>query len=158
MRIYDWKDIALVDSSTLIESVGTGGLRDWLKLNVGAMIEFLRRNKPEYGNIIDDIDGKQYVHGGIALYGGGKNYSQISMSGLKSSLSDYTRYDINISVLENSEDSTLQNQGKLLPNAAGGNDFRFYMYSSDSENSYFKQLADSESGKKYTGIKSSSAF
>ncbi|MCH5163784.1 MAG: hypothetical protein J1F36_02075 [Clostridiales bacterium] len=157
VRLYDWKDISLVDSSTLIES-SAGAIKDWLRLDVSAMIDFVQSNNPKYQDIIKNVDGKKYVHGGIAIYGGGKNYCQISTDNLDASLSDFTRYNINISTLEGSDNSSLQSQGQLLPGAAGKQDFVFYMYNADSANSYEKQLNDGEVGGKYSGIKPLSAF
>lgn len=154
VRLYDWKDISLVDSSTLIEAnVSLGELAPMVKLDIEAMIKFVRNNKDGYRNIVQDYDGKEYVHGGIACYGGGKNYAQISFDGLKESLRDFTQYNINIGVLAESDDPILQRQGQVLPAAAGTKDFRFFMYGADSQNNYDNQLADSASGNKYDGVK-----
>ena len=41
-------------------------------------------------------------------------------------------YDVNISVLQNSENENIRQQGKMLPSAAGAGDFRFYLYNNKS--------------------------
>ncbi len=154
VRLYDWKDLTLVDSSTLIETV----MAD-LKLDVASMLNFVSEKYPEkYGNIMDERDGKQYVHGGIAFYGGGKNYSQLSMDGLDESCRGLNEYKVNITVLQESDDEGVRHQGEILPRAAGTQNFRFYMYGSDGANTYEKQLADEASQAKYRGIKPLSPF
>lgn len=154
VRLYDWKDLNLVDSSTLIEAkVDLGELAPMAKLDIEAMIKFVKQNKSGYENIIQNYEGNEYVHGGIACYGGGKNYAQISFEDLDESLQDFARYNINIGILAESEDPILQKQGQILPGAAGTRDFRFYMYGADSANNYLKQISDSAAGTKYNGIK-----
>ncbi len=149
VRAYDWKDLSLVDSSTLIDTL----MAD-LKLDVAAMLNFVSQKYPdEYGNIIEPVDGKQYVHGGIAFYGGGRNYSQISLDALAERCQGYNRYDVNISILQESEDESIQHLGEILPRAAGTQNFRFFMYASDGPNSYKKQLEDEAASQKYLGIK-----
>ena len=154
VRIYDWKDISLVDSSTLIESQSSGGISEWLKLNISAMIQHVQQaDSAKYGKIIVDVDGRNFVHGGMAIYGGGKNYAQISFEKMSATVSDFEQYDINISVLASSSDSILNKQGSLLPTAAGSQDFRFYMYDGGSDFSYSKQVLDAQTGVKYDGVK-----
>ena len=159
VKIYDWKDISLVDSSTLIESQSSGGISEWLKLNISAMIQHVQQtNSQTYGSITANIDGKTYVHGGMAIYGGGKNYAQISFENMSTALSDFAQYNINITVLADSSDAILNKQGSLLPTAAGSQDFRFYMYDANSANSYAKQVNDGQIGAKYNGVKSTNVF
>ena len=69
--MYDWKDLSLVDSSTLIDSE-----QSRFKLNISAMLDYVCTNYSgtQYGYeyIIDRKQNGNYVHGGIAFYGGGK--------------------------------------------------------------------------------------
>lgn len=153
VRLYDWKDLSLVDSSTLIDTEMSD-----LKLNIGAMLDFVCSKDPaRYGNLIQIVDGKQYVHGGIAYYGGGKNYAQLSLASQIASLSDYSCYYVNIDVLKDAE-GDVGHQGQILPLAAGTQDFRFYMYGSDSANNYQKQQSDTAAGIKYAGVKAVPLF
>ncbi len=154
VRLYDWKDLSLVDSSTLIESpLGTGALSGWLKLDINAMLDFVSKNKPDlYGEFIETTsDGKQYVHGGIALYGGGRNYSAVDLSGLNEGLADLNYMNINISVLKDGG-GLMEQQGTKLPLAAGTHDFNFYMYGKESANNYAAQRAAEQNGTKYKGV------
>lgn len=147
VRMYEWKELSLIDSSTLIETD-----RVELQLNVSAMLEYVCGSNPEeYGDLLQDVNGEKFVHGGIAFYGGGKNYSQLTLAEQLFELRDYSQYYVNINVLENAE-GDVGYQGKVLPMAAGTQDFRFYLYGTDSVNNYQKQLADTASGIKYNGI------
>ncbi len=153
VRLYDWKDISLVDSSTLIESP-TGALQAWLKLNVANMLDYVYNTDPvKYGDVFDMQNGKKFVHGGIAFYGGGRNYSQLDMSELAGDYKDFRHYRINISVLKGAADASMNKQGELLPSAAGTNDFNFFMYGANGASGYGAQLAASAAGTKYKGIK-----
>lgn len=156
VRMYDWKDLSLVDSSTLIDSE-----QSRFKLNISAMLDYVCTNYSgtQYGYeyIIDRKQNVNYVHGGIAFYGGGKNYSQLDVSGLDESLADLSVYPVNLNMLSGAEGETGE-QAEFLPLAAGTQDFRFYMYGSGSANSYRKQLADAAAGIKYDGISRVSVF
>ena len=151
VRMYDWKDLSLVDSSTLIDSE-----QSRFKLNISAMLDYVCTNHSgtQYGYeyIIDRKQNVNYVHGGIAFYGGGKNYSQLDVSGLDESLADLSVYPVNLEMLKGAEGETGE-QADFLPVAAGKQDFRFYMYGSRSVNNVDKQLADQASGQKYSGVK-----
>lgn len=151
VRMYDWKDLSLVDSSTLIDSE-----QSRFKLNISAMLDYVCTNYSgtQYGYeyIIDRKQNVNYVHGGIAFYGGGKNYSQLDVSGLDKSLADLSVYPVNLNMLSGAEGETGE-QADFLPVAAGTQDFRFYMYGSRSDNNVDKQLADQASGQKYSGVK-----
>lgn len=151
VRMYDWKDLSLVDSSTLIDSE-----QSRFKLNISAMLDYVCTNYSgtQYGYeyIIDRKQNVNYVHGGIAFYGGGKNYSQLDISGLDKSLADLSVYPVNLNMLSGAEGETGE-QADFLPLAAGTQNFRFYMYGSRSDNNVDKQLADQASGQKYSGVK-----
>ena len=151
VRMYDWKDLSLVDSSTLIDSE-----QSRFKLNISAMLDYVCTNHSgtQYGYeyIIDRKQNVNYVHGGIAFYGGGKNYSQLDVSGLDESLADLSVYPVNLNMLSGAEGETGE-QADFLPLAAGTQNFRFYMYGSRSDNNVDKQLADQASGQKYSGVK-----
>ena len=154
VRLYDWKDVSLIDSSTLIELQ-----LPQFKLDIGGMLEFAMNFKPEdYGDILASYEGKKVVHGGIAVYGGGRNYAQVALDAMNGELRDFSEYSVNISILTHSDDAEMADQGGFLPLAAGTQDFRFYMYNNSSVNSYEKQLADAAAGVKYEGVSRVSAF
>lgn len=133
----DWKELSAVDSSTLIETNINSSQQNlaFLSLNVGAMLNAVK-DVGEYSNILYNNGTANYVHGGIAFYGGGKNYSILDTS--QYTFESMNQYNINISVLENAvtddaqETANLNRQGQLLPLAAGMHDFRFVMFDATS--------------------------
>ena len=130
VKMLDWKNLSNVDSSTLIEV--TGDANPWLSMNVAEMMKEVAKVKSECRDIILNVGGTEYVHGGIAFYGGGYNYSYLDLSGANDETKQFGVYDVNIGVLENSKDENIRNQGKMLPLAAGAGDFRFYLYNNKS--------------------------
>lgn len=130
VKMLDWKNLSNVDSSTLIEV--TGDANPWLSMNVAEMMKEVAKVKKECRDIILNVGGTEYVHGGIAFYGGGYNYSYLDLTRANDETKQFGVYDVNISVLENSKDENIQKQGKMLPMAAGAGDFRFYLYNNKS--------------------------
>lgn len=130
VKMLDWKNLSNVDSSTLIEV--TGDANPWLSMNVAEMMKEVAKVKSECRDIILNVGGTEYVHGGIVFYGGGYNYSYLDLTEANDETKQFGVYDVNISVLENSKDENIRNQGKMLPMAAGAGDFRFYLYNNKS--------------------------
>ena len=130
VKMLDWKNLSNVDSSTLIEV--TGDANDWLSMNVAEMMKEVANVDKKCRDIILNVGGTEYVHGGIAFYGGGYNYSYLDLTRANDETKQFGVYDVNISVLENSKDENIQKQGKMLPMAAGAGDFRFYLYNNKS--------------------------
>ena len=130
VKMLDWKNLSNVDSSTLIEV--TGDANDWLSMNVAEMMKEVATVDKKCRDIILNVGGTEYVHGGIAFYGGGYNYSYLDLTEANDETKQFGVYDVNISVLENSKYENIQKQGKMLPMAAGAGDFRFYLYNNKS--------------------------
>lgn len=130
VKMLDWKNLSNVDSSTLIEV--TGDANDWLSMNVAEMMKEVAQVDKKCRDIILNVGGTEYVHGGIAFYGGGYNYSYLDLTEANDETKQFGVYDVNISVLENSKDENIQKQGRMLPMAAGAGDFRFYLYNNKS--------------------------
>ncbi len=131
VKMLDWKNLSNVDSSTLIEV--TGDANPLLSMKVAEMMKEVARQQPkECGDIILNVGGTEYVHGGIAFYGGGYNYSYLDLTRANDETKQFGVYDVKISVLENSKDENIRNQGKMLPMAAGAGAFRFYLYNNKS--------------------------
>lgn len=130
--LEDWKDLEQVDSSTLIEtSLNSDTQRfAFLSLNIKEMLLEVRCQKSECQNIIKTVGDKNYVHGGIAFYGGGKNYHILDTSAY--TFEAMRQYNVNIRVLAQSSDDKLKMQGESLPSAAGVEDFRFVMFDATS--------------------------
>ena len=130
VKMLDWKNLSNVDSSTLIEV--TGDANPWLSMNVAEMMKEVAKVKSECRDIILNVGGTEYVHGGIAFYGGGYNYSYLDLTEANDETKQFGVYDVNISVLKNSKDEKIKQQGEMLPLAAGAGDFRFYLYNNKS--------------------------
>lgn len=130
VKMLDWKNLSNVDSSTLIEV--TGEANPWLSMNVAAMMKEVAKVNTACSDIILKVGETEYVHGGIAFYGGGYNYSYLDLTEANDETKQFGVYDVNISVLENSKDENIKQQGDMLPRAAGKGDFRFYLYNNKS--------------------------
>ncbi len=136
--IADWKDIAAVDSSTLIEVNTTDPTLSYLALNMSEMLKAVQKYGGDgYKNIIDQRGNVSYVHGGIAFYGGGKNYSIVDMS--QYTFEKMNQYTANLSILKNSPVFDIRQQGAMLPLAAGEEDFRFILFDSTSKFNIYSQ-------------------
>ena len=149
VRLLDWKNIANVDSSTLIEITGlqAGESSDLAKfaLDIGKMLQTVK-GMNGYSDIIADIDGNTYAHGGIALYGGGLNYAGVDTDGLYETTEDFAKYKVNLNIFANPSDGATMEYLKI---AAGRNDFVFYMYDAKSDTDYFTEQELRQSGAAY---------
>ena len=115
VELYNWKDLEDIDSSTLIKIEGVSAFD--MELNLKEMVE-LASQKDVYKNILTPHKEKQYVHAGIAFFGGGKNYS-IFDSEQEISLG---RYEVSLDIVNQT----------ILKIAAGNEDFYFFIYDKTS--------------------------
>ena len=117
VRIYDWKNLDDVDSSTLIEVIGflNNDTFGKMELNVKQLVRDLSANK-NYETILVKYNEKDYVHGGIAFFGGGKNYGVFDNSNYTSHT--LTGYTVSLS------DTSVQ----YLALAAGSQPFYFLLH------------------------------
>ena len=128
VRMYDWKNLDNVDSSSLIE-LGTNAsdfIKELLNFNIKEMINHLDNTPMVY----KDSEGKQYVHGGVVFFGGGLNYGLLednsqSFKGLIAGTNDGLRLsEYKISLAQVGQDK--------LELAAGDKPFYFVMYEGTS--------------------------
>ena len=117
VRMYDWKRVDSVDSSTLIEILGESSYKDSLDFNVKELIQTIAKND-RLKTVVYEENGVQYVHGGIAFFGGGKNYSVFEAK-------DYSFYPLN------GYGISLENVDKAYLQAAAGTE-SFYFLLHDS--------------------------
>ena len=156
VKMYDWKSIDNIDSSTLIEG-DSSAISEFLKLDIKLMLDTIAQNRQEYSDLIVDINGNKMLHGGIAFYGGGYNYSWIDDTHADDEYKMPKCYNINLDFLAEGLDlndpeatnSPLYLQGMALPLAAGYQDFSFFMYDKTSTFNYEKQQTELNSGKAY---------
>lgn len=119
-KLFDWKNIDNIDSSSLIE-----GAVDFLKFDLKEMISNIALNA-EYSSLVAVNNGKSYAHGGIAMFGGGKNYCLIDDS--KSNAEKLPTYSISFDKLKSSKNNYMDK----LKMASGKEEFRFFMYNKNS--------------------------
>lgn len=115
VRMYNWKDLSKIDSSTLIEVLGTSAFSEDIKLDILELIEALSKN-PQFSNVTyTSEDQTQFLHAGIAFFGGGKNYCVFEGE-------NYQTYDLNGYAIN------LSDVGKgILQAASGEHDFYFLL-------------------------------
>lgn len=135
VKIYDWKNLSNIDSSTLIE----GGMFDF---NLSKMIDNLYTSG-DFNDIISVIDGEKYAHGGIVMYGGGKNYSLVNYN--LQNVEELNNYSLSLDTLNTSLTT-------MLKYASGKEHFRIFMYGKNSTFNYYKQVADMQSGLAYNEL------
>jgi hypothetical protein len=141
VRMYDWKEVDSVNSDTLIEIVGEtayGGIR----FDVKELIQEIAENENLKTIVYDGRgDGQQYVHGGIAFFGGGKNYSVFEMQ-------NYTFKALNGYGVK------LSDVGKAELQLAAGNEGFYFMLHDSNTLDFLPQHQDNilQSGNAYDCI------
>ena len=125
VRIYDWKKLDDVDSSTLIEVNDKFEYAEALKFDVKAMVDQLS-NEAQYKSIVVNVDDIKYVHGGIAFFGGGKNYNVVKYSENYKNSSNFN--------LNNYQISLSQTSAAVLAAAAGEEPFYFLLCDANNKN------------------------
>ncbi len=124
VKLYDWKNISHIDSSTLIDG-------DMFSFDLSEMIEELYTSG-KFTDIITVVDKQKYAHGGVVMYGGGKNYALVNDYTTLGELSNYT-LDL---------DSLNSMFASMLKYASGKEPFRIFMYGKNSYFNYYKQVAE----------------
>ena len=137
VRIYDWKKLTSLDSSTLLETVVDDTFD--LAFDVQAILKDASQNQ-NYSNIVTNYNNEEYVHGGIALYGGGKNYSVVRFDKEQDVFDNFT---VGFEILTNTR------QKNIMEAAAGKEPFRFMMYNNEKF-SISKQEQDLQNGSAYS--------
>ncbi|MBR2969328.1 MAG: hypothetical protein IKC36_05745 [Clostridia bacterium] len=129
VRFYDWKSVDGLDSSSLISvDTSAGDGRDFSDLfDISQLIENYSAANPTEKMILVK-DGKKYVHGGVAFFGGGRNLSVVEFAGLSDSAKQGFE-DVNKPLELGLDDSGLGMTSNILVRAAGYGKFKFYMYS-----------------------------
>jgi hypothetical protein len=154
IKLFDWKNITHIDSSCLIEVGSDETYRDLLNFDIRGILTNLYEvaNNSELADELEDYqevigmfkevvtpyggvdqEGKQkfYVHGGIAFYGGGKNYSMVVIN--TENTATLSTYSISIPLMFEIMSTANYENAKLykhLPYAAGRENFNFLMYNS----------------------------
>ena len=133
VRLYSWKDIETVDSSTLLENnLGSDNAFSIIEFNIREILEAYIATNPAYSNIIYKYGGKNYIHAGIAFFGGGKNYSVVENALTSNEIVGYLQeYEVTFKDLGDKA---------YFATAAGNDSFYFLIYNSLSDFTYEKQI------------------
>ena len=132
VRIYGWKPIDEVNSKTLIESNVEGLNLPDMTFDVADIIKkTVEADQSAYGNLFFKYGGVDYVHTGIAFFGGGKNYGVIENNiSAANALGAFSTYSTRLS----------QVGKETLEYAAGSEYFHFMVYDGVSDFTYVDQL------------------
>lgn len=136
VKIYNWKKVSELDTSSLISGEGEIGELTAKYFNISKMIE----NKLTGTNhlIIEDED--MIVHGGIALFGGGRNLSTVTFNNenLKKLLTNNGEAKVTAAL----DDASFSSGGlsSAIVLAAGYGEFRFYLYSGNEEGNLYNEV------------------
>ncbi len=132
VQLRDWKKISSIDSSTLIEITPDDVADPLIRFDIKEILN----SSAVYDAFVDTVDGEEYVHGGIACYGGGYNYCSVVYESGENAFSAEPYLSL---------EADLQTIGidriNALLAAAGNRPFFFLMYGRDSAFSYREQLA-----------------
>ena len=144
VQIYDWKKLDNVDSSTLIEILGNNSTFNKLKFDVKYMVEQLanpEKFEGKFKNIVykDTQNNINYVHGGIAFFGGGKNYDVFEAINETNESIVLSKYQVSFSDVSREE----------LQMAAGNEEFYFLLCDATSSFTPMIQKSLIDSGKAY---------
>ena len=143
VRFYDWKSIDDIDSSTLIEGDTSLLSTIGLELNFSNLLDKFNKQQPD-NNIVNTYEGKGYINGAIAFYGGGKNYSWVDTSGVSEGFNELETFEVPLDYFSS--------RVELIYYAAGKENFKFMVYDNDVELSYQKQQNDLTDGTAYSWI------
>jgi hypothetical protein len=120
VKLYNWKALDDVDSSTLIETAGNwgaNGVND-MTLYIKDMLANVQSGG-KYPYVTTTYNGEEYVHAGIAFFGGGKNYCVFDST--SETAAELSTYDISLDEAGRGE----------LSKAGGDEKFYFFIYDKD---------------------------
>ena len=136
VRMYTWKKLDDIDSTTLIDCAGAtaAGLPN-ISLNLPVMIRReIEDNPDDYSTIPDKYSGEDYIHAGIAFFGGGKNYSVVENNiSAENALGVISKYSVRLNSVG------AANEIVDLEMAAGQQPFYFMIYNAESGFTYQNQ-------------------
>ena len=99
VRMYTWKKLDDIDSTTLIDcsNIDGTGLPD-LTLDIPAMVRReVAEESQKYGKLLGNYDGSDYIHAGIVFFGGGKNYSVVENNiDEQNALGVFSKYEVRL--------------------------------------------------------------
>lgn len=132
VRLYSWKPLEDIDSSTLMENnFPNNDAFSAISLDLKSLVAKVAKT-PTYSNLLYNYGGVDYIHAGIVFFGGGKNYSVIETAITSDFNHAFQSYEVALSDEE-------VGQG-YLENAAGKQPFYFFIYDKSGTFTYETQL------------------
>ena len=147
VRIYNWKKLDDINSSSLIEHLAYAKILQEMGYDFTFDIKKMLANVcvlDGYQDILRDVNGTNYGHAGIVFYGLGKNYHMINLENYAGK--QFTSYVVDPGMLGDSLIAI------MMPWVAGKEPFRFYMFDANSEFSYEYQVNEIATGNAYKWI------
>lgn len=117
VKMYNWKPLSQLDSSTLIEIMNTPAFGDKLNFDVAEMVRAVA-NQEKFSSIVSQKDGEDWVHTGIAFFGGGKNYGVFEYA----ENNEMASFEVSLDEVDKG----------FLTSAAGNEPFHFLLYTNKS--------------------------
>lgn len=117
VKMYNWKPLSQLDSSTLIEIMNTPAFGDKLNFDVAEMVRAVA-NQEKFSSIVSQKDGEDWVHTGIAFFGGGKNYGVFEYA----ENNEMASFEVSLDEVDKG----------FLTAAAGNEPFHFLLYTNKS--------------------------
>lgn len=117
VMMYNWKPLSQLDSSTLIEIMNTPAFGDKLNFDVAEMVRAVA-NQEKFSSIVSQKDGEDWVHTGIAFFGGGKNYGVFEYA----ENNEMASFEVSLDEVDKG----------FLTAAAGNEPFHFLLYTNKS--------------------------
>ena len=135
VRMYTWRPVADIDSSTFIDSnIPTGSTLPNLTFDVKSIL-YETSKKAGYQNILSNYGGQDCINLCVIFFGGGKNYSVLENKiASENRLSEFNTYQITFGDMGTSN----------LEFAAGSQPFYFLGYDATSSFTYADQLAETD--------------
>lgn len=132
VRLYTWKPLKDIDSSTLMENnFPDSDSFSSITLDLYQLVS-KAATTPTYSNLLYNYGGVDYIHAGIVFFGGGKNYSVVENAITSEFNHQFQNYEVRLS------DEAL-GQG-YLETAAGKQPFYFFIYDRSGTFTYDVQL------------------
>lgn len=124
-RFYDWKDVSKLDASTLIHVNVDAGIDVNKYFNLQQLVtDYITKTDTDFDIVTTSESGKAVhnVHGGIAFYGGGKNFSTVT-------------FDEEIA--EDFKEIEKLSLSGIITKASGTGPFRFNLYTKNTPKTLF---------------------
>ncbi len=132
VRLYSWKPVDDIDSSTLFENnIPASNSLSGLKFDIKELVKALVTTNSNYSGVFFNYNGVDYIHAGIAFFGGGKNYGVVE-NAITSTTFNHALQEYEVTLKDVKQE--------LFEKASGDKAFYFYLYDSKGTFTYETQI------------------